>query len=160
MSAGEAPRGVLASALHSDGSMSDFIQMPGGGAMHPPTSETVAKRMHFIQMRGNETFKIAVRSLEEVCREVLDSAGLRTSDVDCFVPHQANQRIIDAVAKRLKLAPENCFVNIERIGNTSAASVPIALDEAVRSGRIQRGDIVLMAAFGAGLTWGASVVRW
>jgi len=160
MSAGEHPRGVLASALHSDGSMADFIQMPGGGALHPPTPETIKKRMHFIQMRGNETFKIAVRSLEDVCREVLDSVGLKTSDVDCFVPHQANQRIIDAVAKRLKLSPENCFVNIERMGNTSAASIPIALDEAVRTGRIQSGNIVLMAAFGAGLTWGASVVRW
>jgi len=160
MSAGEHPRGVLASALHSDGSMADFIQLPGGGALHPPTPETIKNRMHYIQMRGNETFKIAVRSLEDVCREVLDSVGLKTSDVDCFVPHQANQRIIDAVAKRLKLSPERCFVNIDRMGNTSAASIPIALDEAVRTGRIQSGDIVLMAAFGAGLTWGASVVRW
>jgi 3-oxoacyl-[acyl-carrier-protein] synthase-3 len=160
MSAGEHPRGVLASALHSDGSMSDFIQMPGGGALHPPTPETIERRMHYIQMRGNETFKIAVRSLEEVCREVLDSAGLTTDDVDWFIPHQANQRIIGAVAKRLKLPTERCYVNIERMGNTSAASVPIALDEAVRSGRIQSGHIVLMAAFGAGLTWGASVVRW
>ena len=109
-------------------------------------------------MRGNETFKIAVRSIEEVCREVLDAAGLKPSDVDWFVPHQANQRIIDAVGTRLEIPSERCYVNIDRFGNTSAASIPIALDEAVRKDLIKRGDIVLMAAFGAGLTWGASVL--
>jgi 3-oxoacyl-[acyl-carrier-protein] synthase-3 len=159
-SAGHEPRGVLASALHTDGSMVDFIRMPGGGVLNPPGQAMIDQRLHYIQMRGNETFKIAVRSIEEVCREVLDAAGLSAADVDCFVPHQANQRIIDAVGSRLEIPPERCYVNIDRYGNTSAASIPIALDEAVRGGRIEPGDVVLMAAFGAGLTWGASVVRW
>jgi 3-oxoacyl-[acyl-carrier-protein] synthase-3 len=160
MSRGQAPQGVLASALHSDGSLAPLICMPGGGVVHPPGQAMIDQRLHYIQMRGNETFKMAVRCLEEVCREVLGSAGLTPADVDWFVPHQANQRIIDAVGQRLSIPPERCFVNIDRYGNTSSASIPIALDEAVRSGRIQRGQIVLMAAFGAGLTWGASVVRW
>jgi 3-oxoacyl-[acyl-carrier-protein] synthase-3 len=111
-------------------------------------------------MRGNETFKMAVRSLEDVCREVLETADLKPEDVDLFVPHQANLRIISAVGHRLGIPDERCFVNIDRYGNTSAASIPIALDEAVREGRIKRDDIVLMAAFGAGLTWAGSVVRW
>jgi 3-oxoacyl-[acyl-carrier-protein] synthase III len=160
MSGGDPPRGVLASAMHTDGSMLDFITMLGGGTLHPPSAETVSQGLHFIRMKGNETFKIAVRAMEEVSREVLHLAGLTTADVDWFVPHQANQRIIDAVGTRLGIPPERCYVNIDRYGNTSAASIPIALDEAVRLGKIQRGDVVLMAAFGAGLTWAASVVRW
>jgi 3-oxoacyl-[acyl-carrier-protein] synthase-3 len=160
MSAGSLPRGILASAMHSDGSMSDFIAMEGGGSKHPASAETVASGMHFIKMRGNETFKIAVRSIEDVSREVLDAAGLTPNDVSWLIPHQANQRIIDAVGERLGIPAERCYVNIDRYGNTSAASIPIALDEAVRSGKVQPGDIILMAAFGAGLTWAASAVRW
>ena len=160
LSAGETPRGVLASAMHSDGSMVDFISMPGGGTMHPPSQEMIDDRLHFIKMKGNETFKMAVRSIEEVCREVLDQAGLTTDDVDWLVPHQANQRIISAVGNRLGISSDRCYVNIDRYGNTSAASIPIALDEAVELGKIQPGHIVLMAAFGAGLTWAASVARW
>jgi 3-oxoacyl-[acyl-carrier-protein] synthase-3 len=160
MSEGTLPRGILASALHSDGSMSDFISMEGGGSKHPASPETVAQGMHFIRMRGNETFKIAVRSIEEVSREVLGAAGLTPNDVSWFIPHQANQRIIDAVGERLGIPAERCWVNIDRYGNTSAASIPIALDEAVRAGKVNRGDIILMAAFGAGLTWAASAVRW
>ncbi len=146
--------------MHSDGSMVDFICMPGGGTVHPPSQEMIDERLHYIRMKGNETFKMAVRSIEEVCREVLDTAGLSTGDVDWLVPHQANLRIISAVGNRLEIPDERCYVNIERYGNTSAASIPIALDEAVREGKIKPGDIVLMAAFGAGLTWAASVVRW
>jgi 3-oxoacyl-[acyl-carrier-protein] synthase-3 len=160
MSRGEAPRGVLASALYSDGSMADFICRPGGGALHPPSQAMLDEQLHFIRMRGNETFKMAVRCLADVCGEVLAAADLTPEDVDWFVPHQANRRIIDAVGQRLELSSERCYVNIERYGNTSSASIPIALDEAVRTGMIREGDIVLMAAFGAGLTWGASVVRW
>jgi 3-oxoacyl-[acyl-carrier-protein] synthase-3 len=160
MSEGSLPRGILASALHSDGSMSDFITLEGGGSMHPASAETVASGMHFIRMRGNETFKIAVRSLEDVSLEVLQAAGLTPNDVSWFIPHQANQRIISAVGERLGIPPDRCYVNIDRFGNTSAASIPIALDEAVRAGKVQRGDIILMAAFGAGLTWAASAVRW
>jgi 3-oxoacyl-[acyl-carrier-protein] synthase-3 len=160
MSEGSLPRGVLASAMHSDGSMSDFITMEGGGSKHPASEETLAKGMHFIRMRGNETFKIAVRSIEEVSREVLANAGLTAADVTWFIPHQANLRIIDAVGERLGIPSERCYVNIDLYGNTSAASIPIALDEAVRAGKVKRGDVILMAAFGAGLTWAASAVRW
>ncbi|HJQ98834.1 MAG TPA: beta-ketoacyl-ACP synthase III [Candidatus Polarisedimenticolaceae bacterium] len=160
MSVGEEPRGVLASAMHTDGSMSDFIIIEGGGCKLPATEETVRTGKHFIRMRGNETFKIAVRRIDEVSREVLDKAGLTPDDVDWFIPHQANKRIIDAVGERLGIPAERCYVNIDRYGNTSAASIPIALDEAVREGKVKRGQVVLMAAFGAGLTWAASVVRW
>ena len=160
MSAGEFPRGVLSSAMHSDGSMADMIYMPGGGTLHPPSQKMLDERLHFIRMRGNETFKMAVRSLEDVCREVLDEAGLTTKEVDWLVPHQANKRIIDAVGTRLDIEEDRCLVNIERYGNTSSASIPIVLDEGVKAGKIRPVNIVLMAAFGAGLTWAASVVRW
>jgi 3-oxoacyl-[acyl-carrier-protein] synthase-3 len=160
MSRGSEPRGLLASAMHSDGSMVDFISMPGGGTLHPPSQRMIDERLQFIHMKGNETFKMAVRSIDEVCREVLDHAKLTPDDVDWFIPHQANSRIISAVGSRLGINDERCYVNIDRYGNTSAASIPIALDEVVREGKIREGDIVLMAAFGAGLTWAASVVRW
>ncbi len=160
LSAGSPPRGVLASQMHSDGSMVDFISIPGGGALHPPSQEMIDQRLHFIKMKGNETFKMAVRSIEEVCREVLDQAGLTPDDVDWFIPHQANARIISAVGKRLGMNDERCYINIERYGNTSSGSIPIALDEVVRAGRVREGQIVLMAAFGAGITWAASVARW
>lgn len=160
LSAGSPPRGVLASAMHSDGSMVDFISMPGGGTLHPPSQAMIDERLHFIKMKGNETFKMAVRCIEEVCREVLDQAGLTPDDVDWFIPHQANARIITAVGKRLGMNDERCYINIDRYGNTSSASIPIALDEVVRDGKIEPGHIVLMAAFGAGLTWAASVARW
>jgi 3-oxoacyl-[acyl-carrier-protein] synthase-3 len=160
MSEGELPRGVLASVMHTDGAMSGFISMEGGGSRFPASAETLAGKRHFITMRGNETFKIAVRSLDDVSREVLAKAGLTPDDVDWFIPHQANQRIIDAVGERLGIPAERSYVNVDRYGNTSAASIPIALDEAVRGGKVKRDDVVLMAAFGAGLTWAASVVRW
>jgi 3-oxoacyl-[acyl-carrier-protein] synthase-3 len=160
MTTGEEPRGVLASALHSDGSMVDFLCMPGGGSLHPPRQEMLDNRLHFIRMRGNETFKVAVRSMSGVCREVLEKAGLEPSDVDWLIPHQANKRIIKAVGSRLAIPEERCYVNIDRYGNTSAASIPIALDEGVRKGMIKPNDIILMTAFGAGLTWAGSVVRW
>ncbi len=160
MSRGKEPRGLLASAMHTDGSLVDLICLPGGGALHPPGHAMIDQRLHYIRMRGNETFKVAVRSLEEVSREVLDAADLRPDDVDWFVPHQANRRIIDAVGSRLKIGEDRCVINVDRYGNTSAASIPIALVEGVESGRIKHGDLVLMAAFGAGLTWGASLVRW
>ena len=146
--------------MHTDGSMADLICMPGGGVQHPPSQAMIDERLQFIRMKGNETFKMAVRCLEEVCREVLGTAGLEPDDVDWFIPHQANRRIIDAVGNRLGIPSERCYVNIDRYGNTSAASIPIALHEAVASGKVKSGDVVLMAAFGAGLTWAGSVVRW
>jgi 3-oxoacyl-[acyl-carrier-protein] synthase-3 len=160
MGPGSPPRGVLASSLHSDGSQADLICLPGGGCKNPPSHANLDAGLQYIKMRGNETFKLAVRALEEVAREALAHAGLQPKDVQWFIPHQANQRIIDAVGERLGIGPDRCFVNLDRYGNTSAASIPIALDEAVRSGRVAPGDIVLMAAFGAGLTWGAAVLRW
>jgi 3-oxoacyl-[acyl-carrier-protein] synthase-3 len=160
VSAGSGPRGVLATRMRSDGSMADFIMIPGGGTRHPTSEATIRERMHFIKMRGNETFKIAVRSIEEISREVIERAGLRAKDIDLYVPHQANKRIIDAVASRLGLSTEQCLINIDRVGNTSAASIPIALNEAVESGRLNEGDTVLLAAFGAGLTWAAALCTW
>ncbi len=160
MSEGDFPRGVLSSAMYTDGDMADFITLPAGGSAIPPSAESLEQGQHFIQMRGNETFKMAVRSLAGVCREVLESAGLTPGDVNWFIPHQANQRIIGAVGERLGITGERCYVNIDRFGNTSAASIPIALDEIVRAGKVKEGDILLMAAFGAGLTWAGSVVRW
>jgi len=157
---GSPPYGVLASAMHADGSMADFIYVPAGGTREPASERTVSERRHFIRMRGNETFKMAVRSMEETSRAVLEKAGLQTKDVNLFVPHQANRRIIDAVGTRLGLREDQVYVNIERVGNTSAASIPVALDEAVRNGRVRKGDNLLFAAFGTGLTWGAAVCKW
>jgi 3-oxoacyl-[acyl-carrier-protein] synthase III len=111
-------------------------------------------------MRGNELFKVAVRSLEEVSRRVLEKAGVTTDQIDLFIPHQANQRITDAVRERLDVPEEKVYSNIARVGNTSSASIPICLDECVRSGRVKKGDLILMAAFGAGVTWGGALIRW
>lgn len=157
----EAGQGILRVAWHTDGSMADFICMPGGGSRFPPNvKEHVDARLPFIKMRGNETFKVAVRSLAEVCEEVLSAAGVSVAEVDLLVPHQANIRIIDAVASRLGVPAEKVFVNVDKVGNTSAASIPLALADARAQGRLKPGDLVLMAAFGGGLTWAASLVRW
>ncbi|MGC8762191.1 MAG: beta-ketoacyl-ACP synthase III [Acidobacteriota bacterium] len=160
LTAGEGERGLLSTAVHADGTMADFITLPGGGSRIPVSHAMIDANLHTIKMKGNETFKIAVRSLEAVCREAIERAGLTPQDVRWFVPHQANTRIIDAVASRLGWPPETLYLNIDRIGNTSAASIPIALDELVRSGRVSQGDVLLFAAFGAGLTWGSALVRW
>ncbi len=157
---GEEPYGILSQTLESDGRHADFIHVPAGGSRCPTSEATVREGMHYIKMRGSETYKLAVRSLYDVCKKVIAEAGLAIEDIDLFVPHQANLRILNAVGRRLGLDPSRTYVNIDRIGNTSAASIPIALDECVRQGKIKRGDYVLLAAFGAGLTWGASLVRW
>jgi 3-oxoacyl-[acyl-carrier-protein] synthase-3 len=153
-------RGLLSTSLHADGAMADFITLPGGGSRHPVSHEMIEANLHTIKMKGNETFKIAVRSMESACRDAIDKAGLTPGDVRWFVPHQANTRIISAVAERLGWPPEEIYLNIDRIGNTSAASIPIALDEMVRDGKVKDTDILLFAAFGAGLTWGSALVRW
>jgi 3-oxoacyl-[acyl-carrier-protein] synthase-3 len=134
--------------------------MPGGGSAFPPTHETVAAGLHYLRMDGKETFKYAVTAMLGAATEALRRCELDISQIKCVIPHQANRRIIDAVADRLGAKPSQLFVNLEKHGNTSAASVAIALDEAVTSGRIQRGDLVLMIVFGAGLTWGAAVIEW
>jgi 3-oxoacyl-[acyl-carrier-protein] synthase-3 len=156
-----AGEGILETAWHTDGSYSDFISMPGGGSKYPPNVKRhIDERLPFIKMRGNETFKVAVRALTDVSQEVLEKAGMGVEAVDLFVPHQANQRIIDAVAERIGLPPEKVFVNLERVGNTSAASIPLALADARNAGLLRRGDLVLAAAFGGGLTWAAMLIRW
>jgi 3-oxoacyl-[acyl-carrier-protein] synthase-3 len=161
---GEPARGVLGTAMHSDGSLADLLFMPVGGSKSPHSAAMgemgALGLLPFIQMKGNETFKIAVRSLAEVSDEALTRCGLAHEDVTWFIPHQANRRIIDAVGERLDIREGHTYVNIERYGNTSSASIPIALDELNRAGRIQDGDVLLFSAFGAGLTWGAAVVRW
>lgn len=155
-----APSGILATEMHTDGSFAEHLFIPAGGTAKPASCETVKAREHYIKMRGNELFKVAVRSLEEVSRHVLEQAGLAPGQLDLFIPHQANQRITDAVRDRLGVSPEKVFSNISRIGNTSSASIPLCLDECVRSGRVKKGDLILMSAFGAGVTWGSVLIRW
>jgi len=154
------PGGILATRLHSDGSLTSLLEMPGGGSLHPASHDTVDKRLHFIRMSGNDVFKHAVRAMESVACEALEAAGVKPEELDLFVPHQANYRIIDATARRLGVPMEKVFVNLDRYGNTSAASIPIALDEAKRTGRIRPGTLVAMVTFGGGFTWAGAVVRW
>ncbi|HEV8269557.1 MAG TPA: beta-ketoacyl-ACP synthase III [Thermoanaerobaculia bacterium] len=157
----KADHGVLSTSIRTDGEGACFISMPGGGSTYPPRDPaTLEKKLPFIKMMGGETFKVAVRSMTEFCKDVLNESGFTTADVSFFIPHQANERIVTAVAERLAIPPERCVVNISRYGNTSAASIPIALDESVREGKIKKGDLVLFTAFGGGLTWGAALVRW
>ena len=153
-------RGVLGVTMHCDGSLGDLIRLSAGSNHDSRLPRELEADRSFIKMRGNETFKIAVRSLARVSDEVLKDAGLAHQEVDWFIPHQANLRIIEAVGRRLKVREGRTYVNIERFGNTSAASVPIALDELNRAGKIADGDIVLCAAFGGGLVWGAGLFRW
>ena len=156
----EPPSGMLASELHTNGNYADHLYIPAGGTAKPASCETVQAHDHYIKMRGNELFKVAVRSLEEVSRRVLQQAGVCPEQVSLFIPHQANQRITDAVRQRLGVTPDRVYSNISHVGNTSSASIPICLDECVRSGRIKKGDLILMSAFGAGVTWGAVLMRW
>jgi 3-oxoacyl-[acyl-carrier-protein] synthase-3 len=161
LKAAPAGEGILRSALHTDGTYADFIQMPGGGSKFPPNvKEHIDAKLPFIKMRGNETFKVAVRAITEVCQEVLTGAGVGVEDVDLFVPHQANLRIISAVGDRLGLPPEKVYVNLERVGNTSSASIPLAMQEAIDRDVLKRGHVVLAGAFGGGLTWAATLFRW
>jgi 3-oxoacyl-[acyl-carrier-protein] synthase-3 len=153
-------RGVLSVELYSDGTLGDIIVIPAGGSRMPASIETIQKHYHTIIMRGNELFKVAVKSLEKAAVDILEHNKMSHSDIDLLVPHQANLRIIHATAKRLKLPMEKVMVNLERYGNTSAASIPIALDEASSTGRMRDGDIILLDAFGGGLTWGAALIRW
>lgn len=156
----EGNRGILAAKIKSDGRFEEQLYSPGGGTRRRPTAETLAAGDHFFKMKGNELFKVAVRSMAEVSRDVLETSGLTAADVDIFIPHQANQRITEAVASKLNVDMDKVYSNIAVHGNTSSASIPIALDECVESGKIKEGDLVLMASFGGGVTWGGVVVRW
>jgi 3-oxoacyl-[acyl-carrier-protein] synthase-3 len=151
--------GVLSCHLHSDGNLWQLIQCPGGGTVNPYSPEMMEQRLHSIQMAGNETFKHAVLKMVEVSREALDRNGVGIDDVKLFIPHQANLRIIQVVGKRLGIPGERVFVDLERYGNTSAASIPIALAEAKEQGRFAPGDLVLAVAFGGGLTWASALMR-
>ena len=146
--------------MGADGGSADLLFMPGGGSRCPATTESVNARLHYLRMSGRETYKSAVQAMYKAAREALRRCELDISQIKCIIPHQANRRIIDAVGERLGAKPGQMFVNLERYGNTSAASVAIALDEAVAAGKIQRGDLVLLVVFGAGLTWGAAVIEW
>jgi len=154
------PSGILAEEMHTDGAFADHLYIPAGGTALPTSHKTVERREHYIKMRGNELFKVAVRSMEEVSRRVLEKAGVSAEELDLYIPHQANQRITNAVQERLGISPDKVYSNISRVGNTSSASIPICLDECVRSGRVKKGDVILMSAFGAGVTWGAVLMRW
>jgi len=153
-------RGILSSHLRSDGNLAELLYRPGGGAMEPLSAEVLSGRRHLMKMEGREIFKSAVRSMAEGCDLALQKAGLTSSDVSLLVPHQANIRIIQSTAKYADIPMDRVYVNVDRYGNMSSASIPVALDEAQEEGRIKPGDHILTVAFGAGLTWGAMVIRW
>jgi 3-oxoacyl-[acyl-carrier-protein] synthase-3 len=156
-----AGEGILQVEWKTDGALADLISMPGGGCRYPPHSlASIEARLPFIKMRGNETFKVAVRALTELSQAVLERAGLTSANLDLFIPHQANLRIIQAVGTRLGLPEEKVYCNVHRVGNTSAASIPLAMADAVREGRLRRGDLVLASAFGGGLTWASALFRY
>ncbi|MGF1483000.1 MAG: beta-ketoacyl-ACP synthase III [Opitutales bacterium] len=152
--------GILGSMLGADGENAPLLSMPGGGSARPASVESLAGREHFLKMNGRELFKMAVRVMQDSAVGILERHGLSTDDIACVIPHQANIRIIDAVAQRLGMPMDKFYINLDRFGNTSAASIPLALDEAKRAGRIRPGDYILFVAFGAGLTWGATLVKW
>lgn len=152
--------GLESFSFYADGSKAPLLYIPAGGSGTPASSETVKKRKHFIKMHGREVFKLAVKNVVSACREVLDKTNLFPEDVDFFLAHQANERIINAIASQLGLPEEKVVINISRFGNTSAASIPIALTEIYKSGKLKKGSVILLAAFGAGLTWGAALLRW
>ena len=153
-------KGILATKIRSDGRYEEQLYCPGGGTKLGTTHETIDNRLHFFKMKGNELFKVAVRSMADIAAEMLDKAGYTVKDVDLVIPHQANQRITDAVASRLGVAEEKVYSNIAEHGNTSSASIPIAMDECIQSGRIKEGSLVLLTAFGGGVTWGGTVLRF
>lgn len=153
-------RGILSTRIQSDGDYAPVLFVPGGGTRQPASHESVDSRQHFIKMKGNELFKVAVRSMEDICRQILDEQGITAEQIDLLVPHQANQRITDAVAERLNVPSEKVYSNIARTGNTSAASIPICIDELVESGRLKPGMTVMLTSFGAGVTWGGILLKW
>lgn len=156
----EGKEGILSTHIHSDGSYWELLYQPGCGNRNPAVQKTLDERLNFLSMQGNEVFKLAVRAMEEAAQEALAANGFTIADVDLFIPHQANRRIIDAIGRRLGIDEQRVFANLDRYGNTSAASIPIALDEARRTGAVRDGSLVLFDAFGGGLTWGSVLVRW
>lgn len=151
---------ILSTSLAADGSQADVLIMPGGGAKTPASIESVQQRTHYIQFRGKEVFKLAINNITNLILETVTKNDLTINDIDLIIPHQSNLRIIEATMEKLGLPKEKAFVNIDKYGNTSSASIPIAIDEARKEGRLSKGDIVMLVAFGGGLTWGSSVIRW
>ena len=156
----EGGHGVIATHIGSDGQFADILFMPGGGSRTPITTENANDNLQTIHMSGKDVYKQAITAMLSTCKKVLDEAGLTINDIACVIPHQANLRIIEAIAERLGISRDKIFVNLEKYGNTSAAAVAIALDEANRTGRIKRGDYILMVVFGGGLTWASTVIEW
>ena len=153
------PRGLLSTSILTDGSLANSLRIPGGGTVQPSSHETVDQKLQYIQMKGQDIFKVAVKNLLSASRNALARAGMTQDDIDWICAHQANKRIIDQVVARVEVPPEKVLMNIERVGNTSSASIPILLDESYRSGKIKPGDTVLMCALGAGISWGSAIVR-
>jgi 3-oxoacyl-[acyl-carrier-protein] synthase-3 len=153
------PRGLLSTSILTDGSLANSLRIPGGGTVQPTSHTTVDHNLQFIQMKGQDIFKVAVKNLLSASRNAIARAGMTQDDIDWICAHQANKRIIDQVVARVEVPPEKVLMNIERVGNTSSASIPILLDESYRSGRIKAGDTVLMCALGAGISWGSAIVR-
>jgi len=160
MQASEAPGGVMTTVLRSDGSGADLLSVPAGGSRHPASMQTLYDGLHYIQMNGREVFRFATRVMAEASQQTIDAAGLSMDDIKLVIPHQANQRIIEAAARGLEIPMERVMMNLERYGNTSTASIPIATIEALEQGRLEPGDKTVMVAFGSGLTWGAALVEW
>ena len=152
--------GILSTSLHSDGNKWDYICVPGGGSNHPASAKTIKNKKHYIKMKGNETFKVAVRTLEKLVINTLKENNVKPSELSMLIPHQANLRIISATAKRLKLPMEKVAINLDKYGKTSSASIPIALDEVVREKKIKKGDYILLESFGGGLTWASALIKW
>ncbi len=153
-------RGVLSTFIKSDGNLANLLYRPGGGAVDPISEKVVADRSHFIKMAGREVFKSAVLTMSEACDQALSRAGITADEVDLMVPHQANLRIIEATAKHAGMPLSKVMVNVDRYGNTSSASIPLAIDQAVQEGRIKPGTVILLVSFGGGFTWASAVVRW
>jgi 3-oxoacyl-[acyl-carrier-protein] synthase-3 len=156
----EEDKGIISMYINSDGSMWDLLNLPAGGSRNTTSHDTEKNRLHYLKMRGNETFKVAIRKLEDLVVKTVEENRLDPSQISLLIPHQANLRIIQATADRLGIPIDKVLVNLDKYGNTSAASIPIALDEALRTGRIKVGDYVLLEAFGAGLTWASALIKW
>jgi len=158
--ASDGEHGILSTHLHADGTQLELLYQPGFGTRVLPNVESLEKKDHFLKMQGNEVFKVAVRSMADVAKIALEANNFSVQDIDLFIPHQANIRILEATAKRIGLKDEQVYINVDRFGNTSGATIPLALDEANRAGRIKEGDILMFDAFGGGFTWASVLLRW
>lgn len=160
VSASDNDHGIIHSIMGADGSMGDLLKIPGGGSAFPPSEETLKNKLHYLQMQGAEVFKVAVRTMDTAVRDLVQQAGLKLSDIKILIPHQANMRILQAVAERLEMPLEQVFINVDKYGNMSSASTVVALYEAFKTGRIQKNDYVVLVAFGGGLTWASTLIKW